>query len=553
MHRPGVSRALIQERKIVPEVEGSESRKRPSRSRRRPSRRRSGAGTQESAAAAPGARKAAAVAPEGKAAAVAPEAKSARPAGRRRRPSGGRTRAKARPAEGAPKAAAAPPAEAAPEEEARARPVRRRRGARRTRVERPAARAAHPRTMLVTVGKDRVQIAILEKRELIEHYVAHAHDPSIVGNVYLGKVHKVLPGMEAAFLDIGQDRNAVLYVGELGFDEEVEGERPRIETVLRSGQAVLAQVTKDPMRAKGARLTTEVSIPGRYVVLVPEANFIGISRRLPDDERKRLRDVAARIQPPGFGVIVRTAAEDAGEDELDRDVSQLVGIWYEVQQSARKAKPPKLVHSEPELVIRVVRDLFTRDVERVIVDDPDVFEKLRTYISEVTPDLAERVERHDGRLPLFEQYHVVEQIRKAVDRKVWLPSGGHIVIDRTEAMTVIDVNTGRYVGKSTLEETVLRTNLEAAEQVAKQLRLLDIGGIIVVDFIDMIEERNREEVVRVFKAALAKDKTRTQVYGISELGLLQMTRKKVSEGLVEAFSSLCQECEGRGIVLTDLD
>ncbi|MGH9199568.1 MAG: Rne/Rng family ribonuclease, partial [Acidimicrobiia bacterium] len=327
----------------------------------------------------------------------------------------------------------------------------------------------------------------------MEHYVAHAHDRSIVGNIYLGKVHTVLPGMEAAFIDIGEERNAVLYAGEVVFDEEVDGEIPRIETVLKSGQPIMAQVTRDPMGSKGARLTTEISLPGRYLVLVPEAESLGISRRLPDVERKRLRDIATVLRPNGYGLIVRTAAHGAGETELRRDIDLLLDNWQGIYQKGRRVKPPQTIYSEPELIIRVVRDLFTREVGKMIVDDRSIHESVRSYIGETAPDLAELVEFYEDTLPLFERFHVSEQIRKALDRKVWLPSGGHIVIDRTEAMTVIDVNTGRYVGKSTLEETVLKNNVEAAKEIAKQLRLRDIGGIIVIDFIDMIKAENRSE------------------------------------------------------------
>lgn len=406
--------------------------------------------------------------------------------------------------------------------------------------------------MLITRGPERSQIAVLEGRELIEHYVARTQDVSIVGNVYVGRVENVLPGMEAAFLDIGEARNAVLYAGEVSYDEDLEGPAPRIETLLKSGQAVIAQVTKDPMGSKGARLTTEVSLAGRYLVLVPDADSIGISRRLSDAERRRLRDIASRIKPEGHGLIVRTAAIGVSEEDLERDAGRLLRIWNEVSERSRGAKPPKLVYSEPPLAIRVVRDLFTADVEQVIADDSEVYQQIRAYLEEVTPELGERVLLYEDALPLFERHHVTEQVRKAVDRKVWLPSGGHIVIDRTEAMTVIDVNTGRFVGRSTLEDTVLHANLEAAEEIAKQLRLRDIGGIIVIDFIDMGQERNRDELLRVFERSLLRDKTRTQVYGVSELGLVQMTRKKVSDGLLEAFSHVCAACNGRGVVLTEI-
>ena len=407
--------------------------------------------------------------------------------------------------------------------------------------------------MLVAVGEDRHQIAVLEEGTLIEHYVAHAHSESIVGNIYMGKVQNVLPGMEAAFVDIGVQKNAVLYAKEVGYDEEVDGANPSIETVLKNGQSILVQATKDPMGSKGARLTMQVSLPGRYLVLLPDSDFIGISRQLPDDERGRLKGIADRVKPPDFGMIVRTAAEGAGEDELDRDVASLVKTWYDVYGKRRKVKAPKLVYKEPELAIRVVRDLFTRSVEKLVVDDKGVYDSLRTYVSEVTPDLGERIELYSGKLPIFESFHVTEQIYKALDRRVWLPSGGHIVIDKTEAMTVIDVNTGKFVGRSNLEDTVLKTNLEAGEEIARQLRLRDIGGIIVIDFIDLMEEKNRNDLLRAFKDALAKDKTRTQVFGVSELGIVQMTRKRVSEGLLEAFSEPCEVCSGRGRVVTGLD
>ncbi|MGH2812914.1 MAG: Rne/Rng family ribonuclease [Actinomycetota bacterium] len=430
-------------------------------------------------------------------------------------------------------------------------PSRRRRRRRRSGG---AGRAKTARkTMLVTAGPDRHQIAVLEARSLVEHYVTRSGSRSIVGNIYMGKVHNVLPGMEAAFIDIGVGRNAVLYAGEVGFDEEVEGPRPRIETVLKSGQQILAQVTKDPMGSKGARLTTEISLAGRYLVLVPEGEGLGISRRLSDDERKRLREIASELVPAGYGVIIRTAAEGAGPEELRRDLDRLLEIWHTVYKKTTKAAAPSLIHEEPELVIRVVRDLFTDEVGQLVVDDPEVHKKIREYLEAVTPELTKRVELYEDELPLFERYHVIEQIRKALDRKVWLPSGGHIVIEKTEALTVIDVNTGRYVGKSTLEETVLKNNLEAAQEVAKQLKLRDIGGIIVIDFIDMIEESNRQEVLRAFREALAPDKARTEVHEISDLGLMQMTRKRVSEGLLEAFSTACDKCGGWGVLLTDLD
>ena len=430
---------------------------------------------------------------------------------------------------------------------------RKRRRTRRTRSERQPVPAARPKTMLITVGKRRTQIAVLEEGELVEHYVTSQSDHSIVGNVYLGRVQNVLPGMEAAFINIGEERNAVIYAGEVTFDEDVEGVSRRIEKVLKSGQSILAQVTKDPMGSKGARLSTEISLAGRYVVLVPETESLGVSRRLPDDERARLRALAQQLRPAGYGLTARTAARDAAEADLAVDIERLVATWQIISEGIQGAQPPALIHAEPELVLRVVRDLLTQDVERVVIDDEDAFRQVRDYVTDVTPALGERMELYSGDASLFRSNGVVDQIRKGLERRPGLPSGGHIVIDRTEAMTVIDVNTGRYVGRSTLEDTVLKTNLEAATEIAKQLRLRDIGGIIVVDFIDMLQERHREELVREFRAALARDKTRTQVYAVSDLGLVQMTRKRISEGLLEAFSEVCDHCEGRGIVLLDVD
>jgi ribonuclease E len=426
---------------------------------------------------------------------------------------------------------------------------RRRRGQRR----RPQRRPQIDRVMLVHADERGTQIAVLEKNEIVEHYTARHEDRSIVGNVYLGRVQNVLPGMEASFVDIGESRNGVLYAGEVGIVGEEGDEIPRIETVLRSGQPILVQVTKDPMRAKGARLTALISIAGRHLVLVPNARSLGVSKRLPDDERTRLRDIAQSIRPPQHGLIVRTAAEGASQQDLDRDLRRLIEIWDEVSATAKKVNAPALVYNEPELELRVIRDLFNRDVVKCYVDDAELESVLRQYIRTTTPDLDHRLELYRGQLPIFEEFRVQEQIRKSLDRNVWLPSGGHLVIDRTEAMTVIDVNTGKFVGKSSLEETVFRTNKEAAVEVSRQLRLRDIGGIIVIDFIDMELIDNRDEVLRVLKKELAKDRTRTQVFDISPLGLVQMTRKNVSAGILEAFSDPCPECEGRGLLIHDID
>jgi ribonuclease E len=407
--------------------------------------------------------------------------------------------------------------------------------------------------MLVHASDRGTQIAVVEESSIVEHYTTRSDTRSIVGNVYLGRVQNVLPGMEASFIDFGESRNGVLYAGEVGIAGEEGEEIPRIETVLRSGQAILVQVTKDPMRAKGARLTALVSLAGRHLVLVPETESVGVSRRLPDPERGRLRDLAQELRADGFGLIVRTAAEGASRNDLERDLKRLVDVWAEIKAKAEGAKPPKLLYEEPELELRVLRDLFNREISRCVVDDPELEQKLRRYVRTTTPDLDHRLELYQDGLPIFEHYRVLEQIRKSLDRKVWLPSGGHIVIDRTEALTVIDVNTGKYVGKSSLEETVFRTNAEAAVEIARQLRLRDIGGIIVVDFIDMEDQSNRDDLIKVFRQELEHDRSRTQVFDISPLGLVQMTRKNVSAGIVEAFSDPCPTCEARGIILHDVD
>jgi ribonuclease E len=406
--------------------------------------------------------------------------------------------------------------------------------------------------MLITEIGDRDQIAVLEGRTLVEHYITRAGARSMVGNIYLGKVQNVLPGMEAAFVDVGRGRNAVLYAGEVSYDEEIDGEAPRIEHVLKPGQNVMVEVTKDPMGGKGARLTQEISLPGRYLVLVPRnPEVFGISRRLPDTERRRLKDILKKIKAGEHGLIVRTAADGADADDLQADLERLVSEWTDIEKSGKRGKAPRILHEEPELTVRVVRDLFTEgEFKEMITDSPDIFERVTAYLQAVAPDLLPKVRMHEGKLPVLEAYHATEQIHKALERKVWLPSGGYIVVDRTEAMTVIDVNTGKHVGKANLEETVTKTNMEAAEEIARQLRLRDIGGIIIIDFIDMLLERNRDKVVQTLKNAMAADKTRSQVFDIGPLGLLEVTRKRVSAGLLESFSETCPTCEGRGIILT---
>jgi ribonuclease E len=407
------------------------------------------------------------------------------------------------------------------------------------------------KTMLMTEHGERLQIAVIEDRDLVEHYVTKTGARSMVGNIYLGRVQNVLPGMEAAFVDVGRGRNAVLYAGEVSYDEDVERGERRIEQALKPGQSVIVQVTKDPLRGKGARLTAQISLPGRYLVYVPDGGASGISRRVSEAERERLRRILKKVRPSEAGVIVRTAAEGASEEDLAADLDRLKKIWEQVRRKARRARAPKTLYEEPELEERVVRDVFSpAEFREIVTDSREVYERVSAYLRDVAPELVDRLRLHDGPLPLFEEFHVAEQIHKALERKVWLPSGGYLIIDRVEAMTVIDVNTGKHVGKTNLEETVVGTNLEAAEEIARQLRLRDIGGIIVIDFIDMLFERNRNQVIQTFQEALARDKTRSQVFDITPLGLLEMTRKKVSAGLLEVFSEPCPTCEGRGILLT---
>ena len=411
--------------------------------------------------------------------------------------------------------------------------------------------------MCVQVRPDFTQVAVLEGRSLIEHYVSRPADDEtqIHGNIYLGRVQNVLPGMEAAFVDIGTAKNAVLYRGDVQFDKEdvvEQGPDPRIEQVLRARQLILCQVTKNPIGAKGGRLTQEISLPGRFVVLIPDSRTYGISKRLPESERRRLRAVLDRVKPDEHGIIVRTAAENATEHELATDLSRLLEEWEQIRTAATKASSPTLLYREPPLAVRVIREEFSSDYRGIVIDDPQLHRDVQAYVQAFNPEFADRIEYYDATdqgLSLFEQHRVHEQVHKALDRKVWLPSGGSLIIEHTEALTVIDVNTGKNVGKSNLEETVFHNNLEAADEIARQLRLRDIGGIIVIDFIDMEIKENRRRVVESFKDALARDKTRTQVFEISELGLVEMTRKRIGEGLLTSFSHPCTECEGRGISL----
>ena len=414
-----------------------------------------------------------------------------------------------------------------------------------------ARRESVERTMVVRQRKDRTQIAVLEDGVLVEHYVSRSSHQSYVGNVYLGKVQNVLPSMEAAFVDIGKGRNAVLYAGEVNFDVSgLEGQPKRIESALKSGQSVIVQVTKDPVGHKGARLTSQVSLPGRYLVYVPGASMTGISRKLPDTERNRLKAILKRVMPENAGVIVRTAAEGAAEEELSRDVSRLAAQWETIEKKAKTANAPALLYSEPDLTIRVIRDVFNEDFAKMVVSGDEAWDVVDEYVKYVAPHLADRISRWEGSRDAFADFRIDEQLAKALERKVWLPSGGSLVIDKTEAMTVVDVNTGKFTGQGgNLEETVTRNNLEAAEEIVRQLRLRDVGGIIVIDFIDMVLESNRELVLRRLLECLARDRTKHQVAEVTSLGLVQMTRKRVGAGLLEAFSTPCECCNGRGVIL----
>jgi len=404
-----------------------------------------------------------------------------------------------------------------------------------------------PRRMLVSVGSERTQIAVLEERVLVEHYVTHRKETSYVGNIYQGRVQNVLPGMEAAFIDVGKGRNGVLYAGEVNYDEsDLDGELPRIEQTLKPGQVVLVQVTKDPMGTKGARLTQHLSIAGRYCVLAPGDGMLGISRKLTDEERERLRKILKSIKPEEYGLIVRTAAEGATAEQLEADVARLVRIWEQVAQRAGKTKPLAAVYEEPDLVIRVIRDVFGPEYTELVVDSPELGQQVRDYLEDVSPELVDRVSVYEGEQNILDAYEVTNQVRRALEKKVWLKSGGYLIVEKTEAMWIIDVNTGKFVGERNLEETVLRNNIEAAVEIARQLRLRDMGGIIVIDFVDMLLPANREEVLKRFRRELARDKTKSRVMEISKLGLVQMTRKNVSQGLQESFMTRCDECEGRG-------
>ena len=396
------------------------------------------------------------------------------------------------------------------------------------------------------------QIAIIEDDLLVEHYVARRTQKTAVGNIYMGRVQNVLPSMEAAFVDIGKGRNAVLYAGEVNWDAVgLEGKPRRIESALKPGDPVLVQVTKDPIGHKGARLTSQITLAGRYLVLIPGGSMMGISRKLPERERIRLKKILKQVVPDSAGVIVRTAAEGASEDQIRDDVRRLSKQWDDIESKLSSTKnAPVLLRGEPELAVRVVRDIFNEDFSELIIEGHETYETVKSYVDELSPELSDRVHKWVGTEDAFHAYRVDEQLAKGMDRKVWLPSGGTLIIDRTEAMTVIDVNTGKFIGAGgTLEETVTRNNLEAAEEIVRQLRLRDIGGIVIIDFVDMVLESNRDLVLRRLVECLGRDRTRHQVTEITSLGLVQMTRKRVGEGLVEAFSTTCEACEGRGFIV----
>ncbi|MEY4499417.1 MAG: hypothetical protein RL319_405 [Actinomycetota bacterium] len=414
-----------------------------------------------------------------------------------------------------------------------------------------ARREAVDRSMIVRSKDGKIQLGVLEDKVLVEHYVAKASEASLIGNVYLGKVQNVLPSMEAAFVDVGRGRNAVLYSGEVDWELAETGNQPRrIELALKSGDQVLVQVTKDPVGQKGARLTSQVSLPGRYLVYVPNGSMNGISRKLPETERVRLKKILKEILPEDAGVIVRTAAEGATEEQLTLDVQRLQQQWEEIQRKVEIGNAPSLLHSEPDLLVKIVRDVFNEDFQRMIISGDDAYSVITEYLQVVAPDLIERVSMYQGEKDIFDEYRIGEQIAKALDRKVYLPSGGSLVIDRTEAMTVVDVNTGKFVGSGgNLEETVTKNNLEAAEEIVRQMRLRDIGGIIVIDFIDMVLESNRDLVQRRLIECLSRDRTKHQVAEVTSLGLVQMTRKKLGIGLLEAFSEPCEACASRGVIV----
>jgi Rne/Rng family ribonuclease len=399
--------------------------------------------------------------------------------------------------------------------------------------------------------REETRVAVMAGGVLQEIFVSHEGRRSIVGDIYKGRVQNVLPGMEAAFVDIGHNRNALLYVGDIFIEGSRQRERQDIKKILKPGQEIMVQVTKDPMGSKGARLTTYLSLAGRYLVLLPQVSTVGISHKLSEEERARLRKAVDEVRPKNIGIIVRTAAKDAEASELRKSLTYLNKVWRQVHRSAEKKKAPAILYQEPELELKVMRDIMDASYERVLVDSHRSFRRIKHYLRMVAPVLVDRVVRYADEKPIFESMDINRQIQDALSRSVALPSGGSIVIDDTEALTAIDVNTGKYVGNKSLEETVLRTNIEAVTEVVRQLRLRDIGGIIIIDFIDMNEAKNRRAVLKALNQELEKDRTKTYVVELTKLGLVEMTRKNVSEGLIEAFGETCPVCHGRGIVFRE--
>ena len=405
--------------------------------------------------------------------------------------------------------------------------------------------------MVVSCRGRQCRLAILEDNKLAEVYIDKARKKSVVGNIYVGRITNVLPGMSAAFVDIGVGKNALLYLQDLVLMEDGSRVRPsKIGKALKQNDSITVQVTKDPMQGKGARLSTYLSLPGRLMVYMPLSGRSGVSRRLPDKERERLRNISKTIKPNKGAIIIRTAARKARKKDIQVDLDYLLGQWKQVQKKINKAKPPARVYAEPDMAVRVIRDNLTREFSRVLVDDKGEHRCIKEYVSTTCPDIRSKIELYNAKEPLFKKFGVEREIEAALRRKVGLPSGGHIVIDKAEALTAIDVNTGSYTGKKSVEETVLKTNMEAAVEVVRQLRLRDIGGIIVIDFIDMEKEKNRAQILEILEEELANDRTKTQVVTLSELGLVEMTRKNVSDGLVETLGKTCSHCGGRGIIFS---
>ncbi len=432
-------------------------------------------------------------------------------------------------------------------------PARRRRTTTAKSPNEPGVRSVAKRSkILVTVGEE-TRVAIMEGPDLVEYYSESPEGRSLVGNIYLAVVRNVLPGMEAAFVDIGEGKNGVLYADDVYVDPKRfgKGQRPRVEQVISEGDEIVVQVRRDAMGAKGPRLRGHISMAGRFLVLQPGLSNVAISQKLSRAERSRLRQVVTELAPSGCGVIVRTAARHASTREIKTEVSKLAERWHDIKRESNRGKGPRLLHRDSDLLIRVIREHLSSETRRVEIDDGQAHRRVVDYLRSSDPDLVPRVRRYDNTIALFERFHVDEQVRKALKRRVSLPSGGHLVFDTTEALTVVDVNTGRFVGRSNLEDTILQNNLEAAEEIGRQLRLRDIGGIIVVDFIDMIHETNQRKVLDRLREVLARDKTRTEAHDVSRLGLVEMTRKNVSAGLLESYSKPCGHCGGQGLIIRD--